>query len=200
MEKNYEMYRDSEAGKLRQIKRIDPTAARAYLERLKDTDQYQEAESAHRLARTEAKQEESENEATLLSTKERIEADMPEGFEINMLPGGSMEITLENQDNFEGWDQILSILKAQGARIEEVKLYDFEGSDTKFISIKNPRIMIPEAGEVNAMLTFDKANIDNKELESLGKNEQLVVGYVLGLLNTRIILHKGMIRSVVATE
>lgn len=192
---NYNEYRAMEAEKLRKIRQIDKEAAKAYLEKLKESDEYQQAELMHRQERANSETESvaDEPESVGQDTKEALESNLPAGFEISEGEDGKLEIILADQDNFEGWDEVLSNLKEKEVELEDLKIYDLEGQDDKYTEIKNPYVSIDG---INAVLRFNSSDIDENNLKSFENNELVSLSHVLGIVNKRLIIHKGMLRSI----
>lgn len=132
---------------------------------------------------------------TINSVIETVESQLPIGFEIIKRENGKVEITLQDQDYFVGWDLILPIIKNE--ILDTLNLYDFEGKDDVYIEIKNPSISNMDIGLESVSIRFDKKDIDEESHDSLRDEDGVVTKYVFSLSKNQLLMcHKGMLRSV----
>lgn len=198
---NFNEFRHKEAGKLREIRKIDKVAAQAYLERLQETDKYKETKSQHMQERDNKKEQNLEPESVEenMDLKQEIvssfESELPEGFEISKSPDGKIEIILKDQNNWEGWSEILSRIKDKV--VSTMKLYDFDGKDDIYIEIKKPLVLEERSKDEAFAVRYNEEDIDKNQHDFLTKSDAVATSYVMSLVKPHMLIcHKGMVRSV----
>lgn len=177
---NFKEYRNTEAAKLVQLRKVDPVSAHDYLEKIKSTEQYKEAEEKHRA------------ESDFIRD---LKKDLPKGFEVTSNQDGNIEITLVDQNDFTGWNEVVTKIKEK--IVELVKLYDLEGKEDVYIEIKEPHIMEAQTNGDAFAVRFDKDGMNEDDFKRAQESDIVETSHFMSSYKPEaLICHKGMVRSV----
>ncbi len=199
---DFKEFRDKEANKLRQIRKIDKIVAQDYFDKLQGTENYKIGKDQHLQKKKKSKNPEPEvisvedKKELEQSLAESLESQLPAGFEIKKKEDGRIEIILQDQNSFDGWNSILPKIKDRV--LNTIKLYDFEGRDDIYIEIKNPRIVQGQSEGESLGIKFEKKDIDRKDFDYLGKSDAVAMSQLFTIIpkDKLLICHKGMVRSI----